>query len=208
MRYEKKYRILFSTFEEVLTVLKHHPLGFKSAYGDRWINSIYFDTFQLSAFNENQNGISKRKKKRIRWYGSEEFAQKPKLEAKMRENQLGTKRYLDVPEFSPRIPSDVKRAMKACDLYNEVLPTSLIRYQRTYLISYNQKLRATIDRDLQYYAFDAYQIRNKAYQDPALVLELKCAKEDFELLKTASQYIPYRMSKNSKYVSGVISGYK
>ncbi len=56
----------------------HHP--------KRKINSLYFDDLKYSSINENLDGISQKKKYRIRWYGLKNKLNNPVLEIKIRKN--------------------------------------------------------------------------------------------------------------------------
>ncbi len=69
MRYERKYLIeknndfFFKNF-----LLRNN---FQYIYEKRKVNSIYFDTNDFKFFEENINGVSQRKKVRLRWYNDE-----------------------------------------------------------------------------------------------------------------------------------------
>jgi len=52
LRYEKKYRIEDASFSEIMDNLNGSPAGFKLAFPDRWVNSIYYDDIELSAFKD------------------------------------------------------------------------------------------------------------------------------------------------------------
>ena len=41
MRYERKYRIEQASFQEVLHTVKMNPAAFRTAFPDRWVNSVY-----------------------------------------------------------------------------------------------------------------------------------------------------------------------
>ena len=65
-RKEKKAALTHSD----LIVLKEKLLskGMKSLYPSRRINSLYFDTRGFRMFEESEEGLTPRKKIRIRWY--------------------------------------------------------------------------------------------------------------------------------------------
>ena len=42
---------------------------FKEQYQNRKVNSIYFDDLNYSSIKQNLDGVSDKKKYRIRWYG-------------------------------------------------------------------------------------------------------------------------------------------
>ncbi|MFT4666301.1 MAG: hypothetical protein ACI8YQ_004762 [Polaribacter sp.] len=210
MRYEKKYRIEDASMLQVLENLSGSPAGFKSAFPDRWVNSIYYDDIELSAFHDNLAGLSKRLKHRIRWYGEDMLvAKKPKLEKKIKNNELGTKEFIALPDF--RTDSGLNASRLLYDAYpkgHSLHPVVLIRYLRTYLESYDHKFRATIDREMQYYLYQGNLLFPLSPTlDPALILEVKFAQADREEAEYLLQKIPFRLTKNSKYVSGVLSNY-
>ena len=205
MRYEKKYRITECSAQEVLQVLWHHPMSFRKAYPDRRINSLYFDSPDLQSLQENQAGISQRRKYRIRWYGEELYqVKKPKLEIKIRNNQFGRKELIDLPDFDLRDPR-VLEGLSREHVPEDLRPSVLTRYKRAYFQSQSARLRATVDTEVCYYGFKEFHLLPMPHRDEAIILEMKCAKEDAKLLKEANQQVPFRITKNSKYVNGVMA---
>jgi len=203
MRHEKKYRLLECTDQEVRQVLLHHPLSFRKAYPDRYINSLYFDTNNLQSYQENQAGISQRLKYRIRWYGkSIAMVSKPNLEKKIRDNQFGRKETVALPDFKLADAEQLQR-IAAAHIPAILGPKVITRYRRSYLISSNQKIRATIDTEVCYYGFNNFHWLPMPHKDPAVILELKCEKAAVDLLTSANQNIPFRITKNSKYVNAI-----
>ena len=97
-RYELKYHLTAYSVAHCTQVVLQHPASFQKAFPDRQVNNIYFDTPELTSFLNNVDGISERKKYRIRWYG-EDFDQidQPVLEQKIKENQLGSKVSVALP---------------------------------------------------------------------------------------------------------------
>ena len=55
---------------------------FRKQYPDRKVNSIYFDDINYSSILENLDGVSSKKKIRVRWYGSQNKLINPILEIK------------------------------------------------------------------------------------------------------------------------------
>ncbi len=109
MRFERKYRIENMSIGHVIQIVKSHPSGFYKAFPDRVVNNIYFDTPNLECFNDNLNGLSHRKKYRVRWYAEKiQHISNPKLEIKYKENMLGGKVVFDIKEFSLHKLSDLK----------------------------------------------------------------------------------------------------
>ena len=51
-------------------MIKH---GMKRLYKGRLVNSLYYDTELLEMFYHSEEGVTPRKKIRIRWYDSEKL---------------------------------------------------------------------------------------------------------------------------------------
>ena len=145
--------------------LMSNPVGFRTAYPNRIVNSIYYDDLDYNAYNDNLLGIGHRVKYRVRWYGpSIEKAKRPILEKKIKINQLGTKEYLSLHDFNimdglPDINAQVPQIPKA--LY----PHIIVRYSRTYLESADSLIRATVDNNLQYINLISGSISDQRYDD-------------------------------------------
>ena len=78
--------------------IKMHPAGFVRAYPPRYINNIYFDTYDFKAYQENLSGASGRLKVRYRWYGEEPYPTSGTLEVKCKRNQFGWKENYKIKE--------------------------------------------------------------------------------------------------------------
>ena len=83
-RFELKFSVPVHDQYAVDLVTLLHPAGFQRTYPARWVNSIYFDTPDLHALEENFAGISDRAKYRIRWYGPLAGEHKAQYEIKIR----------------------------------------------------------------------------------------------------------------------------
>ena len=68
-RYERKFVVNNFTFEQVEDFILKNSFLFSEIYNKRQINNIYFDDLQFSAYHQNIEGLSERKKYRLRWYG-------------------------------------------------------------------------------------------------------------------------------------------
>ena len=68
--YRFEYKILLTGVDT--KVLEEYvysiPYSFTSSFNDRFVNSIYYDTINYNALNDNLSGISRRYKTRLRWY--------------------------------------------------------------------------------------------------------------------------------------------
>ena len=84
-RYERKFVSDNLCYEQVEDAILENNFLFSEIYHKRQINNIYFDDIQFNAYHQNIEGLSQRKKYRLRWYG-ETFGEvkKPILEAKIK----------------------------------------------------------------------------------------------------------------------------
>ena len=84
-------------------------------------------------------------------------------------------------------------------------PVLVNRYRRRYFLSASGHLRLTLDSDLQFH--DARhtdgQLTPLPVPEPRLILELKYSPEHAEEATVATQDVPYRLVRCSKYVLGV-----
>jgi SPX domain protein involved in polyphosphate accumulation len=210
MRYELKYKIEDLSLNVVLQALRLHPAALRRIYQDRHINNIYFDTPNLMAYQDNVIGVANRKKFRVRWYNTPANQIKTsRFEIKIKQNQLGTKDILPIANFSDatnryQIAMLTKQVNELCGLHT-LQPVLLNSYVRSYFGTADRKFRITVDRHLCYFSFFKAQNFSSYYHaaDNALVLELKYAKQFDDLTDRITQFLPFRQTKSSKYVTGV-----
>ena len=211
-RFERKFFIQNKNIVPVETLIKLNSSGFNEIFYERYVNNIYFDTANLELLKANEYGFSKRAKFRVRWYGNIfGLIEKPVLEIKIREGQLNRKESFGInsfelekesnPEFliNEITKSDISDYIKS--RIGNLKPVLLNRYRRKYFLSGDGNYRITLDKDLIYYNiknFDVFFL-NTLHQ----VLELKYNPEFDEAANTISNQFPFRLSKNSKYVTGM-----
>lgn len=202
MRYERKYQVAAHDYYRVYDLIMGNPMGFDIAYPDRKINSIYYDDINYSSYNDNLIGVADRVKYRVRWYGlTLKNIADPILEKKIKKGLLGTKEYVKMIDFDFTLGSPHLNDLGI--VTNALIPTVLVRYDRTYFESYNGKIRATIDRNLEYGIISNGKLVGAFYHDPKVILEIKYSQEDESEAQGCMQSIPYRLSKNSKYVAAM-----
>ena len=207
MRYERKYKVENISLDVVLQALRLHPSSFRTIYPDRRVNNIYFDTPDLNTYQDNVDGVADRKKYRVRWYSNDPTKiNNPKFEIKIKSNQLGDKKTFDVQPFQINQTSDLQK--EVIGLVNNCLalsPTLFNTYQRSYLGTSNGKFRITIDRDLGYHSMlNAQHFSRFSYKDNSIVIELKYDEVCDEEAQFVMQYLGFRQTKSSKYVSGMV----
>ena len=99
-RYERKFVIRDQSFQKVENLVKMHPAVFRQTFQRRFVNNIYFDSYNYKNYFENVDGDFNRLKIRIRWYGSLfGHIKKPILELKIKNSHLGEKKSFQLPVF-------------------------------------------------------------------------------------------------------------
>ncbi|MEZ4986542.1 MAG: polyphosphate polymerase domain-containing protein [Saprospiraceae bacterium] len=205
MRYEKKYRIDGLPEAWVLQAIRMHPAGFQSLFPPRQVNNIYFDTPDLDAFQQNTAGVVNRRKHRLRWYGTDYATlHDPVFEIKIKDGEMGTKENTALPTTQW---TSLRNTFKQIDAlkYLPQRPVLVNRYQRTYWGSQDGRFRITVDQNLQFAPFSwvAPPGNSQFLTDQAIVLELKYDLTDDNDAQFIFQHLPFRQTKNSKYVTGI-----
>lgn len=186
-------------------VIRNHPASFRKIFPDRQINNIYFDTPNISTYHENVMGIASRKKFRVRWYGQEHFIQQPKLEIKIKDNQLGYKETYPTDAFSwQNLRSVVEQVNQLSSTEAVLSPTLANAYQRAYFGTPDGKFRITVDWELRYFSMlGSRQFTRYNLVDSGVVVELKYEEDQDAKVDRIQQFLPFRQTKSSKYVSGM-----
>jgi len=215
-RYERKFVITEIDKHGVESIIRCHPASFSEIFHERSVNNIYFDSADMSCFMATECGASQRIKIRIRWYGSLfGMIEKPVLELKIKEGQVGSKISFPLApfefnnEFSFKyIKEIIKRSDISAAIKEELAltePTLITCYPRKYFRSADNKYRLTLDHNMEYYLLDnTYNTFRKKWRDYFnVVLELKYSKDSDSDAQAIVNHFPFRLSRNSKYMTGV-----
>lgn len=229
IRHETKYTFPSHEKDGVKACLMKSKYGFVRSYDDRYVNSIYLDSFDFLNYKENLAGLSKRSKARIRWYSKtplEAVTPDTELtfEVKVRSNLLGNKL-----SFSFRLPHDVlnfSSNMLLDYIRKQVLPTELLPYidccctfslgvcyEREYYEDFNRTIRATIDKNIFFFRPTASKMFEckliQKYSMEYGVVELKFAPDEkLSLENDIFDAIEIRAGRHSKYTVGLYLVYK
>ncbi|MFC2060823.1 VTC domain-containing protein, partial [Chloroflexota bacterium] len=189
---------------------------FSVIYPPRFVNNIYFDTVSMSAYYDNLIGISDRLKVRIRWYGDLfGLIEEPVLESKIKRGFLGGKLKFPLASFhldsgyslnSQQVIFDEADIPEILRDYLKSLKFAVLnRYFRSYFQSPDGKFRITIDSDMEFYRIDSADnlFAEKVTDLTNTILELKYSDKDDEEARFITNLFPVRMTKSSKYVTGI-----
>ena len=216
LRFERKYVVSEMTREQTEHVLCLHPALFSEIYHQRLVNNIYFDSPEYKNYFANVDGLQHRVKCRIRWYG-DLFGKidQPVLELKIKNGLLGRKESYKLASFvldrnlslttirdlfdRSELPAHVRLELKT------ISPSLLNRYCRKYFQSADRRFRITVDSQQEFYRVDYYRntFLHRSSDHLNLIVELKYDQESANFVHDVSSRLPFRMSKNSKYVNGI-----
>ena len=206
-RYERKYLIPKNNLQDFIRTI--FSLGFSSMYPVRRINNIYFDNYDFSSAIQNIEGLSERKKYRIRWYGSK-FANSTKvIEIKIKEEFLNKKENLKIPSirldsmdnvnpFYNKIKNQIYKtgSYKIYNLMNRRIPTLFNSYERMYFVDIQKNIRITVDSNLEFFS----PITKLSFREKFIIIE---AKYDIDTT-FINHFNNLSYTRYSKYVKGIL----
>ena len=207
-RYERKWVINNIDCNQVFILLLKSNFFFSYQYEDRYVNSIYFDDQNFSSIRQNLDGISEKKKYRLRWYGELSKISNPVFEIKNKSSFEVFKENIDfsiVDGFNLFAIKDLKKIEELVNTQfnfkNRIVPMLTTHYLRSYFVSSNKLIRATVDRNLK--SIKLYQNKNTSiinqYND--IILELKYDLDLDDYVRDNFNNFSFRLSKNSKFIN-------
>tara|TARA_B100001540_G_scaffold315021_1_gene341241 strand:+ start:538 stop:1191 length:654 start_codon:yes stop_codon:yes gene_type:complete len=181
--------------------------GFTKQFPDRTISSVYLDTVNYDFARDNINGVSERKKIRFRWYNDD--LERIYIEEKNKRNFTVWKniKKMDFQINKKKIAENLKNNFLKIKFKNKnnfnykfVLKTN---YKRSYWLSNNKKIRATIDIDIN--ASPINNLSKPIYLgDTVLEFKFHPMYEKYFRNFFTNKISHLRMQKYSKYVRSFI----
>lgn len=195
-RIEQKFELKPSNYGPILSWL--HDKNYKLLFPSRLVSSIYFDNSRLQSFVDTIEGITPRRKIRVRGYGAQltsaYHSQSPlSLEIKLSgsfqrcksQQKISNQKFLDFVD-NGFIDSQ----------YGICHPRALISYTRDYYAS--EDLRVTIDRDICY---SNYLDSSTQCMDDLYVFEVKTSIS--KGLMSLGNHFCFPLNRFSKYERAV-----
>jgi len=213
LRYERKFVTWDLDVREAEAVIRFHPAVFREAFPPRFVNNLYFDTPSFDHYQANLRGVAERVKCRIRWYGERLGPiARPTLELKRKRGLVGSKQGYALQPFAFDESFDARGAIEKAELpawlapeLAALRPVLINRYRRRYFLSRDGRYRLTLDSELAFWPTGgvANRLIARGTGDPRLIVELKFAIGDDVGAARIATRLPFRLSRNSKYVIGV-----
>lgn len=208
-RYERKYLTTNFSRHDLENFVLMHPAVFHGLYYPRQVFSIYYDTPDFDYFQQNLAGQNQRKKVRVRWYDPKEPGAALLLEVKVRDGDVMQKITQPIEilsEDSPleQITEHVRGVLSSFVFESGSLQPALINsYKRSYFSNETLGMRITVDSNLEFYTPSDWERRQVTNHLDATILECKYSIADDPKLVEVMNHIPLRVTKSSKYVTGV-----
>ncbi len=215
-RYERKFLVQTLALRDLEAIIARNPGAFSEIHAQRRINNIYLDDGALGNYFTSVDGVADRYKARIRWYGeSMRFAHNPVCEIKEKRGLTGRKWRFALGDFSldqVRLGDAIFDAILTADmpadfsgLVRSLKLILLNRYWRKYYQSADKRFRLTLDWDMEFFEINSRKnLFLRTWTDRTVsVVELKYHPADDADVATITNSFPFRLSKSSKYVTGV-----
>ena len=213
-RYERKYFIRQLSKYEIESLINLNPAIFSEIYHQRYVNNIYFDSFNLINLHDSVEGATNRAKVRIRWYGDLNGVIKhPVLEIKSKRGLGGSKKSFTFQSFIIKhntTSKDIQALIHDSQIPANInllgiKPVLVNRYKRNYFQSVDKKYRITIDTNMVFYNFSSLSVSflKKFDFGSNVIVELKYQPHEDLTANKVTNHFPFRMTKMSKYVLGV-----
>jgi SPX domain protein involved in polyphosphate accumulation len=219
LRLERKFVPEGMDMPKLERVIRRNSGMFFKVYPPQYVNNLYFDTPSLDLFRESVEGISQRKKFRLRWYGDLQpsSAWPVRWEIKGRENIFNHKQVYALQGFefgnlrgdllADQLLSheDLPPAEKHQIRY--LRPVLINRYHREYYLSADRRVRITLDSEVEYFSADGKAVAplcfDRESRNVGAIVEMKYPPENASDAHRIAGEFPFRLTKNSKYTNGI-----
>jgi len=220
-RQEIKFVAYETEHPTILQWIRTHRARFIQPYPGRQVNNVYFDTYDFAACEENLSGASARTKIRYRWYGKSLAPAAGTLEVKRKRNFFGWKFQYQIAE-NPTVEGatwhDIRQSIlrqlpEEARFWLRLNPCPVIinRYYRIYFVSSDNTVRVTVDSRQS--VFDqrlrsALNLTRPVHIPRSVIVEFKFDREHRVHASDFMQSFPIRVSRHSKYMTGVLAAQK
>ena len=216
LRYERKFILDGYILNNIEDLESYLSINLIEKFKERRINSIYYDTPNFQFALETFDGIAKRQKIRIRYYGRLEKFDLPKLEIKSKIGHVGKKEIIKLNKN--QLYKDNFSLNQVCNLNQEyrnplyllfgLEPKVIVTYKRKYFLSSCNRYRFTLDKDISFKKFNINSPRENLnyellYPFNKSILELKYGRKDEISASEILKNLPVRVSSFSKYLKAL-----
>lgn len=217
LRYEQKMVFDALRLAEVRSWVFSHSWAYREAYPPRFVNNIYFDSYDWDMLLSHINGVAERSKVRYRWYGQTWTPGNGQIEIKVKQAQLGYKKQqsislpLSLQEENWRVILSALKENSMGEfsvLFDSLSPVLINRYQREYYVSADGRVRITLDYGMEYFEQTHTLKPNTKYKQLArnnVVIEVKAEQIHHQSVADVIAEFPIYTEQHSKYLNGLES---
>jgi hypothetical protein len=168
----------------------------KKIFKDRIVNSIYFDNSKLEMYNDTVEGISPRKKIRLRYYGNEKLTEKTNINLEIKYSKPNMR-----SKISKRIYDPYKYFHQGCldSQYGICYPITIVKYNRSYYRTAN--FRVTIDENIEFASFNKFKFKKKVASINEIIVEVK--NNNTSSIEILDKEFPFQNTRFSKYCKSI-----
>ena len=191
----------------------HGAAVFYRPFPPRTVHSVYLDSLDLVAAQQNLDGAATRLKYRIRWY--DDSPDQCRFEIKSRRGRMGDKlispfpitvdEYLDLPESGrSQVLFVTKAIQQAATLTNMSSPILEVKYRREYFQTHHD-IRLTIDQGLCFKDLDGRKVHTNSpiVASERIIVEMKFPSSSQQQVAEILKTFPFYPIRHSKYVFGL-----
>ena len=171
-------------------------------YDDRTINSIYFDNDKFEIYHDSVEGLSPRKKIRLRFYGDKKEFNKQKellLEKKYTNFTGRSKISKKVKDFNSQLNYGILDTK-----YGICYPRTIVSYLRSYHIS--KDFRITMDTNINFQSYNSENPIHNFVSIEDIIVEIKT--NNTNRIDDLKKNFPFSEIRFSKYCKSIESLYK
>jgi hypothetical protein len=215
-RYEVKLVTPGSVVPLARSWIRAHRGVFSESFPPRIVNNLYLDTHDMQWLDESVEGLSERRKVRLRWYGEQTGSISASFEVKRKSDRANWKLRSAVAEpielnTGATWPEIVTRSLKSlpgwirAEIGADLVPVLVNRYRREYYEDRSGNLRITVDSGQDVYDQRLSARPNfmrRAPRRDGVVIEVKGPLDEWERIKEVASDLPIRVTRNSKYALG------
>lgn len=167
-------------------------------YESRIVNSIYFDNSRLEMYHDSVEGLSPRKKIRLRYYGKKQLNKKTMVSLEIKYSKptgrsKGTKKQINYKKLLNNGYYDSQ--------YGVCFPITLVSYLRNYYSV--GKYRVTFDENIKFQSLNSKNFRRKISKIDDIIAEVKY--NNLDNLSDVEKEFPHKNTRFSKYCKSIES---
>ncbi len=192
-----EYKIDIEKSKKISFLNYLNKYNYKKLYESRVVNSIYFENSNFEIYNDSIEGLSPRKKIRIRYYGNKHPINDNlpfNLETKFTNNMGRSKNTKKINKVSNYLKKGIFDSK-----YGVCYPKTIVSYHRSYFIT--NQFRVTIDENITFSLFDHFLFKKNTKYSNEIIVEVK--NNNISEIDNLREMFPFKETRFSKYCKSI-----